>query len=89
MGEIEEIKNHLAELSVELRNNNTAIDNLKDVMNGRIKALEVAEAKRQGRESVVASAQVPWGKIILGIIGLGGAAIGLATIVAQSLIGSQ
>lgn len=62
------------------------IDGLKDVMNGRIKKLEIAEARRQGRESVAKTPQINWSRIVIATLGVASAAISLALFIATKVL---
>lgn len=73
------------EIKLEIKTLHDKIDRLKEVMNGRIKKLEIKQARREGAESVSQTTQINWTKIVIGLITIIGGAIGLATLLAQAL----
>lgn len=73
------------EIKLEIKTLHDKIDRLKEVMNGRMKKLEIKEARREGAESVSQTTQINWTKIVIGLITIIGGAIGLATLLAQAL----
>lgn len=66
---------------------NDSVVGLEKTMNGRIKKLEISEAERRGAERVSRPLTVNWGKLLLAIVSVLGAAIALATTLAQILAG--
>jgi len=84
--EVQDIKRTLRSIQTELKENSNLTRQTFDAVSDRVSKLEVAEAKRQGRESVSKPEQVNWTKIILAIIGVASAAISLALLLAQRLL---
>lgn len=82
----EQIVSNVARLEVEIDNNDKHHTQQEEAIKEDVKDLQIAEAKRQGREGPNSSNQIPWGKIILGLIGIASAAIAFAMYVAQTLI---
>lgn len=80
----EQIIDNVARLEVDISNNDKHHTRREEAIEKDVKELQIAEAKRQGREGN--SNQTPWGKIILGLIGIASAAIAFAMYVAQTLI---
>lgn len=73
--EIREIKDTVKDIQKDVKDGFSKV-------NGRISALEISEAKRQGRESVITSGEMDWkkmafilGSIITGVVGLAAAGL--------------
>lgn len=83
--EINEIRKHLSSIQSEMKENTKLTREGFDKIGDRVSKLEVAEAKRQGREEYTAP-PVNWTKIVLAIIGVATASIALALTVAQGVL---
>jgi hypothetical protein len=96
--ETDKIKNHVdkqarqlksdfmadnAEIKAQVQASIRATDDLRKDFNGRVGKLELANARREGRESASTGAGLNVNKLMLGVIGLASAAIGLAFLLAQ------
>lgn len=53
MSDFEELKAHLNDLKAEMQANTKLTTDGFSTMNGRVKTLEISEARREGRESVM------------------------------------
>lgn len=75
-----ELKRDIHELRDEVKANTKVTLEGFETMNGRVKTLELSEARRQGRESVSNGSDLDWKKLALQLVGIlaTGAAIGLA-----------
>lgn len=84
MSELQEVKNDVKGLRAELKANTDLTRKGFETMNGRVKKLELKEAERKGRESVVKS-DYDWKTITKALIGIISTAVAIAYLYAQAV----
>lgn len=79
---VEEIKR----IERKLEEQNKLIQEGFDKWGARVSKLELSEAERKGRESVMVGSSVNWSKVALSLAKSLGVALGLAYLIAQALL---
>lgn len=83
--EINTIQEDIRELRNEMRANTEITRKGFEVMNGRVKQIELENAERKGKESVLKGSDLDWKKFAFGLLGILTTASAIALAVAQGV----
>lgn len=83
--EINTIQEDIRELRNEMRANTELTRKGFETMNGRVKKMELENAERKGKESVLKGSDLDWKKFAFGLLGILTTASAIALAVAQGV----
>ncbi len=84
--DIREIKQQFRELRDELKQNTRLTQDGFEKMNERVQKLELDQARREGRDSVMNTADLDWKKVALALVGILKTAATAALLIAQAVL---
>lgn len=84
--QVVELKELIKELSKKVDKNNDMTETGFKTMNGRVKTLELYQARQEGIQSVNRPVNINWTKIIIAIVSVATAALSLAALIVNKLV---
>lgn len=86
MSDIGEIKNDIKDIRADVKEVVQKVDAGFSTMDGRVKNLELEQARQQGRESVMKGSNMDWRKLSGGLILILGTSLSIAYVIIERLV---